>query len=153
MGKLSTAIAMLLFTIATATAQQITFIPYEAGDYTDAKEGEEAQGADLDQPGEDAEVWDYGTIDHASTGYRFFKFENTGTSPLVISKAKGSCGCTVPTFSKEPILPGETSYIMVRYDTKRKGAFTKYVTLTTNIPDNPTTRLKITGTVNDKVAN
>ena len=75
---------------------------------------------------------DYGTIDQHSEPYRYFKFTNTGTEPLVIKHAKGSCGCTVPTYPKEPILPGEAAEIKVRYATDRIGPFTKTVTLTTN---------------------
>ena len=75
---------------------------------------------------------DYGTIEQHSDPYRFFNFTNTGNEPLVIQNAKGSCGCTVPTYPKEPILPGESAEIKVRYDTKRIGNFTKTVTLTTN---------------------
>ena len=44
-------------------------------------------------------------------------------------------------------MPGESGYIKVKYDTKRVGPFTKYVTLTTNATSNTTTRLKISGTV------
>ena len=95
----------------------------------------------------DAMEWNYGKIEKSSTGVRFFKFTNTGTAPLVISKAKGSCGCTVPSYPKEPIMPGAAGFIKVKYDTKRVGAFTKYVTLTTNATSNATSRLKITGTV------
>jgi hypothetical protein len=75
---------------------------------------------------------DYGTIEQGSEPYRYFKFTNTGDEALVIENAKGSCGCTVPTWPKEPILPGETSEIKVKYDTKRIGRFTKSITLTTN---------------------
>ncbi|MFK7936595.1 MAG: DUF1573 domain-containing protein [Saprospiraceae bacterium] len=75
---------------------------------------------------------DYGTIQQNGEPLRKFSFTNTGTEPLVIKHAKGSCGCTVPTYPKEPILPGETADIEVRYDTKRIGKFTKTVTLTTN---------------------
>ena len=75
---------------------------------------------------------DYGTIEQGSDPLRVFEFKNTGTEPLVIKNARGSCGCTVPSWPKEPILPGETSKIEVRYDTKRIGKFTKTVTLTTN---------------------
>ncbi|MCB0641567.1 MAG: DUF1573 domain-containing protein [Phaeodactylibacter sp.] len=75
---------------------------------------------------------DYGTIEQGADPYRVFKFTNTGTEPLIIQNAKGSCGCTVPTYPKEPIAPGESSEIKVRYDTKRIGKFTKTVRLTTN---------------------
>ncbi len=90
---------------------------------------------------------DYGEIEQHSDPYRFFAFTNAGTEPLVIQAAKGSCGCTVPTYPKEPILPGESAEIKVRYDTKRIGNFTKTVTLTTN-EATPKHVLRIKGKVN-----
>ncbi len=78
------------------------------------------------------EVHDYGTIKQSSDGSCEFKFKNTGKEPLIISNAKGSCGCTVPTYPKEPIMKGQTAVIKVHYDTKRVGAFTKTVTITSN---------------------
>ena len=75
---------------------------------------------------------DYGTIEQGSDPYRTFVFTNTGDAPLIIKSARGSCGCTVPEYSKEPVMPGEKSEIKVRYDTKRLNAFSKTVTLTTN---------------------
>ncbi|MCB0756766.1 MAG: DUF1573 domain-containing protein, partial [Flavobacteriales bacterium] len=67
--------------------------------------------------------------------------------PLIISKAKGSCGCTVPEWPKEPIAPGAKSAIKVKYDTKRVGPISKSVTITSNSVDNSTFLLKIKGTV------
>ena len=61
-----------------------------------------------------------------------FEFTNVGKEPLIISSAKGRCGCTVPTWPKEPIMKGETAVIKVHYDTKRVGAFTKTVTINSN---------------------
>jgi hypothetical protein len=78
------------------------------------------------------EVHDYGTIKQGADGGCEFKFKNTGKEPLVISNARGSCGCTVPTWPKEPIMKGQTGVIKVHYDTKRVGAFTKTVTITSN---------------------
>jgi hypothetical protein len=78
------------------------------------------------------EMHDYGTIKQGADGTCEFKFKNTGKDPLVISNARGSCGCTVPTWPKEPIMKGQTGVIKVHYDTKRVGAFTKTVTLTSN---------------------
>jgi len=75
---------------------------------------------------------DYGTIEQSSDPLRSFLFTNTGNEPLQITHAKGSCGCTVPEYPKEPIMPGEQAKINVRYDTKRVGKFVKSVTLTTN---------------------
>ncbi len=80
----------------------------------------------------DVTTIDYGTIEKGADPLRKFKFTNTGNEPLIIKTAKGSCGCTVPTYPKEPIMPGESSVIEVRYDTQREGVFTKTVTLTTN---------------------
>ena len=83
------------------------------------------------------ELHDYGTIKQGADGSCEFKFKNTGKDPLVISNAKGSCGCTVPTWPKEPILKGQTGVIKVHYDTKRVGAFTKTVTLNSNAKTDP----------------
>jgi hypothetical protein len=91
---------------------------------------------------------DYGTIDQGANGTTEFRFTNTGTEPLIISNAKGSCGCTVPEWPKEPIAPGASSSIKVKYDTKRVGPISKTVTITSNAVDNPSALLKIKGTVN-----
>ncbi len=80
----------------------------------------------------ESEVVDYGTIEQGANGVREFKFTNTGKEPLIISNSRGSCGCTVPTWPKEPIKPGESSVIKVKYDTKRLGAINKSVTITSN---------------------
>lgn len=80
----------------------------------------------------DSDVVDYGNIAFGADPLRKISFKNTGTEPLVISNAKGSCGCTVPTWPREPILPGEVGEIEVRYDTKRPGSINKTIKITTN---------------------
>ena len=80
-------------------------------------------------------VMDYGLIEHNADGKREFVLTNTGNAPLIISNAKGSCGCTVPTWPKAPIAPGESASIGVKYATNRIGKFTKTITLTTNAPE------------------
>jgi hypothetical protein len=75
---------------------------------------------------------DYGTIENGAEPLRLIKFTNTGTDPLVIKNARGSCGCTVPTWPKDPIAPGQSSSMEVRYDTKRTGRISKSITITTN---------------------
>ena len=90
---------------------------------------------------------DYGQIEKGSEPLRVFKFTNKGTAPLIIQDAKGSCGCTVPSYPHEPIMPGQSNVVQVRYDTQRIGAFTKTVTLTTNDPTTPTITLTIHGEV------
>lgn len=89
---------------------------------------------------------DYGKIAQNADGVRVFKFTNTGDAPIVISNAKGSCGCTVPTYPKNVIQPGETGQIDVKYATNRIGAFTKTVTLTSNASE-PSKVLRIKGEV------
>lgn len=92
----------------------------------------------------------YGEIEQGADGLREFTFKNSGDQPLVITSARGSCGCTVPSYAKEPINGGESGSIQVRYDTNRLGAFTKFVTVTTNDAENPNVRLTIRGTVKAK---
>jgi len=92
---------------------------------------------------------DYGTIMQDADPVRKFKFQNAGKEPLVISNARGSCGCTVPTYPTKPILPGESATIDVRYDTHRVGNFQKTVTLTTNTNEE-TIVLTIKGDVKEK---
>ena len=76
-----------------------------------------------------------------------FEFTNTGDEPLIISNAKGSCGCTVPEWPKEPIAPGETGEIAVEYKPAgQSGVQTKYVTITANTSP-ATTQLTITGDI------
>lgn len=93
-----------------------------------------------------SEEIDYGKIEQHADGVRVFKFTNTGDAPIVISAAKGSCGCTVPTYPKNVIQPGETGEINVKYATDRIGAFTKTVTLTSNASE-PSKVLRIKGEV------
>ena len=94
----------------------------------------------------ESETIDYGTIPHNADGKREFAFVNNGNKPLIITNAQGSCGCTVPTYPKEPIAPGGKGVISVKYATDRVGAFTKTVTLTTNSTE-PTKVLTIKGNV------
>ncbi len=75
---------------------------------------------------------DFGEVIQNGDGVREFKFTNTGSEPLLITNATGSCGCTVPTWPKEPIMPGKTGVISIKYDTSRLGAINKTVTITTN---------------------
>ena len=93
-------------------------------------------------------VIDYGTIEKGSDGVRVFKFTNTGNAPLIVSKVKSSCGCTVPKKPEKPILPGEEGEIQVKYDTNRVNPIRKTITVTSNA-DTPTVALKIKGTVID----
>lgn len=92
---------------------------------------------------------DYGTIDFNGEPLRVVKFKNTGTEPLIIKNARGSCGCTVPNWPKEPILPGESGQIEIRYATNRTGPINKKVTVTTN--EEKEHVISVLGTVNPEV--
>lgn len=95
----------------------------------------------------ESETIDYGTIAKNSDGKREFVFTNNGNKPLIITNAQGSCGCTVPSYPKEPIAPGAKGTIGVKYATDRVGPFTKTITLTTNVTGQPTKVLTIKGNV------
>ncbi|WP_281336537.1 DUF1573 domain-containing protein [Flavobacterium eburneipallidum] len=95
-----------------------------------------------------SETIDYGTVAANSDGKREFVLTNNGNKPLIITNAVGSCGCTVPTFPKEPIAPGAKAVIGVKYDTSRAGQpFNKTVTITSNAAGIPSKVLTIKGTV------
>lgn len=86
----------------------------------------------------ETEVLDYGTVKFDGNGIREFKVKNIGKSPLTITNVQGQCGCTTatidgkPGWPQEPILPGKSATIKVKYDTKRPGPFEKNVTITSN---------------------
>jgi hypothetical protein len=80
----------------------------------------------------ETEEIDYGTIPQDADGMKTFKFTNTGTNPIVITQIKTSCGCTVPTYSKEPVLAGATGEIQIKYATNKIGKFTKTITVISN---------------------
>lgn len=90
-------------------------------------------------------VIDYGQIQRGSDGNRTFTFTNTGSSPVVVTNVRSSCGCTVPAYPQDPVMPGESTEIEVRYDTNRMGRINRFVTVMTNIDEN--IRLQITGEV------
>ena len=95
----------------------------------------------------DKEVHDYGTIENGSNGTCIFTITNTGTEPLIISRAKGSCGCTVPDWPREAIAPGETAKMKVTYATNRVGLINKTVTITSNSASGATKTVRIKGEV------
>ncbi|HBG57210.1 DUF1573 domain-containing protein [Proteiniphilum sp. UBA1028] len=65
-----------------------------------------------------------------------FEFTNHGKSPLIIQRVSASCGCTTPSYTREPVLPGKKGTISVKYSTvRRPGTFNKTITVYTNVPD------------------
>lgn len=89
---------------------------------------------------------DYGTINQGGDGTCYFKFTNSGKEPLILQQPRSSCGCTVPTWPKEPILPGESNEIKVTYNTSRVGPINKTVTIISNAKNNNVV-LRIKGNV------
>lgn len=81
----------------------------------------------------DHEVHDFGTIQQGDKPSYVFEFKNTGETNLVITSAKGSCGCTVPEYPKTPIKAGESGNIKVSFDSTGKiGETTKTVSIMCN---------------------
>lgn len=107
------------------------------------------QGAKLSL---DKDVHDYGKIKKGADGSCYFTITNTGTEPLTITNAKGSCGCTVPSWPKEPIVPGESAQMKVTYATNRVGPINKSVTISSNSADGKVKIVKIKGEVLKPVA-
>lgn len=134
---------MLVCSFATVKAQADEAAPAATEETAEAKAGPEMTFETLEI--------DYGTIEQDSDPFRIFKFKNTGNAKLLITNARGSCGCTVPSYSKAPIEAGDESEIKVRYDTHRLGQFRKRVTLTTNAGEEPII-LTIKGKVEPKPA-
>ncbi len=137
MKKLTTTLSLFFFAVAAIFAQSTV------------NKVETNGGAEITF---EKEVIDYGTIAQNANGIRTFKFTNTGNAPLIISNAKGSCGCTVPTWPKKPINPGESAEISVKYATSRLGPINKSVTVTSNATT-PTKVLRIKGNVRESADN
>lgn len=92
---------------------------------------------------------DYGKVTkEEDNGLRVFEFTNTGNQPLLIKDVKSSCGCTVPSFSKDPIMPGKTGKIEVKYN-MNPGPIRKTITVESNAVnvDEGRVALKIKGEV------
>ena len=96
------------------------------------------------------DVHDYGTITQGDDGNCIFTITNTGKEPLIISLCKGSCGCTVPVCPQEPIAPGESADITVKYNTQKVGPINKSVTISSNASNEPRKVVRIKGNVKAK---
>ena len=89
----------------------------------------------------------FGAVEFNGDAEVEFVFTNTGKAPLLVTHVKSTCGCTIPTWSKEPVNPGKKGNILVSYDTHRVGAFNKSIYVYSNAT-NGVQRLTITGKVN-----
>ncbi len=126
-------LVLALVAISFASCQQSTSSAADAADST----GTEISSA---MPATDAPVmsfetvnYDFGKVKEGSKVQYEFKFKNTGKSPLIISDASATCGCTVPEVPKEPVKPGAEGVIKVVFDTMGKGGIQdKVVTIISN---------------------
>jgi len=95
-------------------------------------------------------IYEFGSVSQGEVVKHEFTFTNTGTQPLLITDARSTCGCTVPSYPKQPVAPGEEAVISVAFDTKNKsGRQSKPVTITANTYP-ATTTIYVAGTVNAK---
>lgn len=99
----------------------------------------------------DQTLFNFGTFPESRVQTHVFTFKNTGTAPLIVNQAVASCGCTVPQYSKKPIMPGEKGSITVTFNSR--GQFPSHFKKTVTVRSNgkiEMTRLYIEGTITDK---
>lgn len=81
----------------------------------------------------DKSTHDFGTIDEGDVVEHTFTFTNNGKAPLVITAARGTCGCTVPTWTKDPVAPGESGEMLVKFNSRgKRNQQNKSVNITAN---------------------
>lgn len=135
MKKIFTAMLFALMTTGFAYAQSTT----PAASATDTTNGPKIRFVSL--------VHDYGTIEKGGDGNCEFTFTNAGNEPLILSSVRASCGCTTPSWTQKPVMPGNNGTIKVHYNTNNVGSFTKSITVTSNAVNDARVVLKIKGTV------
>ena len=145
-------------TISTLVVAILLIASFSANSQTTPKENKKAVPAPAkEEPkSKSAEiqftktVHDYGTIFEGGDGECEFEFKNVGKEPLVLNNVTSSCGCTVPNWPKDPIMPGKSSSIKVKYSTSRVGGINKTITVISNAEENSKVELRITGNVKIK---
>lgn len=91
-------------------------------------------------------TFDYGEIKEGSDGIYTIDFKNIGDTPIIVNRVRSSCGCTVPSWPKEPVEPGATGEIKVKYNTRLTGSFMKSVYVYSSA-DNSPVKLTVKGKV------
>ena len=92
-------------------------------------------------------IHNYGDIVKGGDGTCQFTFFNDGNEPLILQNVKASCGCTTPSYTQKPVMPGQSGTIDVKYNTNNVGGFSKTIRVTSNAVDNPNITLTIRGNV------
>ena len=83
------------------------------------------------------ETHDFGNVTEGTKAKYTFTFVNKGTEPAVITSATASCGCTVPSWPKTPVVPGDSGIIQVKYSAAASGAIDKLVSVFSNATETP----------------
>jgi len=94
----------------------------------------------------DEYLHDYGQIEKGSDGLWTFECKNIGAYPIVINKVRSTCGCTVPEWTKEPIEPGATGEITIKYNTALTGTFLKSLFVYSSAANSPV-KIQVKGKV------
>ncbi len=124
--------------------------PQKAGDAQPLPQEEPEPNPNAPEFKFEKEVHDFGEVPEGPKAVYEFVFTNVGKEPLIIKSARASCGCTVPSWPREPILPGQSEKIKVSYNTQgRPGTINKTVTITSNAKT-PTKHIRIKGKVKPK---
>ena len=117
-----------------------------------AQDYQKAAKAEISKPGEpvsfDKTTHSFGELEKGAPATASFTIKNNKTEPLIIVHVSASCGCTAPSYPKEPIPPGKTGVIKLTYDSKRIGPFKKSAQVKTK--DGKFFKLYIEGTVKAK---
>jgi len=137
-----------LFVLAVATVSfgQISCDNRKQGESAKATASDKMPKITFDEKG----IYDFGTLTEGDTVEHIFKFTNTGEFPLIINNITASCGCTTPEWPREPVAPGQSSSIRVRFNSRGKsGEQNKTVTIFANT-DPSMTDLQFKALVNPK---
>lgn len=143
----------VLLCLVAAVAMTFTSCKQNAADKVKAENVEAASARDAQEVyyptmDFDKKTHDFGTIDEGDVVEHSFTFTNNGKAPLVITSARGSCGCTVPSPPKDPIAPGESNELLVKFNSRGKpNTQNKTVTIKANT-EKGTERLQIKAFVN-----
>lgn len=143
-----------IFLLAMVVSIAFTSCKDEASNKVKAENVEEAAARDAQdvsypEMSFDETEHDFGTMAQGTNVEHIFTFTNTGKAPLVITNATSSCGCTVPTWTKEPIAPGEKGEMLVKFNGTGQNQVTKTVNVVTNT-ENGREQLKIKAFVEPK---
>ncbi|MCL2417428.1 MAG: DUF1573 domain-containing protein [Bacteroidales bacterium] len=147
MKKILCTLALIAFVVYSADAQRRAARQAEAVQETPAfvpiAEGPKIEFERL--------VHDYGEIEQGANGDAVFTFRNVGSEPLILTHVQTGCGCARPTWSREPVMPGEFGSITVHYDTNRIGHIGRAAVVHSNsVNDTHRVTLRITGRVNPR---